>query len=183
MFAFRHLLISGVSCYSCLWLELVSLVIMLASISRPRRLALSWVSVVRVLSAGKLSSYREGAHISGVQICLLAEVVFHSPEVLRSLGESSRDLGGIRWLRTQGELVLVLIKGTCDPGQPGFSASLINAVSGPKYLDWNRSCVPLTWGPTIQWSVLWRTWGYLLTLRPRWPGAGTDQKGRFRSSI
>jgi hypothetical protein len=39
-FAFRHLLISGVSCYSCLWLELVPLVILLAAISRPGRLAL-----------------------------------------------------------------------------------------------------------------------------------------------
>ena len=35
MFAFCHLIISGVSCYSCLWLELVPLVILLASISRP----------------------------------------------------------------------------------------------------------------------------------------------------
>jgi hypothetical protein len=41
-------------------------VIILASISRPGRLALSLVSVVRVLSAGKLSSCREGAQISGV---------------------------------------------------------------------------------------------------------------------
>jgi hypothetical protein len=40
--------------------------------------------VVRVLSAGKLSSYKEGVRISGVRTCLLAEVVFHSPEVLRS---------------------------------------------------------------------------------------------------
>jgi hypothetical protein len=40
-FAFRHLVISGVSCYSCLWLELVPLVILLASISRHGRLALS----------------------------------------------------------------------------------------------------------------------------------------------
>ena len=41
MFAFRHLVISGVSCYSCLWLELVPQVILLASISRPGRLVLS----------------------------------------------------------------------------------------------------------------------------------------------
>lgn len=52
MFAFRHLVFSGASCYSCLRLELVAQVIMLASISRPGRLALSLVSVVRVLSAG-----------------------------------------------------------------------------------------------------------------------------------
>jgi hypothetical protein len=41
MFTFRHLVISGVSCYSCLWLEIVPLVILLASISRPGRLDLS----------------------------------------------------------------------------------------------------------------------------------------------
>jgi hypothetical protein len=49
---------------------------MLASISRPGILDLSLVSEVRVLSAGKLSSCREGAQISGVRTCLLAEVVF-----------------------------------------------------------------------------------------------------------
>ena len=83
-FAFRHLVISEASCYSCLWLELVPQVIMLASISRPGRLVLSLLSVVRVLSACKLPSCRDGAQISGVQTCLLAEVVFHSPEVLGS---------------------------------------------------------------------------------------------------
>jgi hypothetical protein len=66
MFAFRLLVFSGASCYSCLWLEFVPQVIMLASISRPGRLDLSLVSVVRVLSAGKLPSCREGAQISGV---------------------------------------------------------------------------------------------------------------------
>ena len=86
MFAFHHLVISGASCYTCLWLELVPQVIMLAFISRPARLALSLVSVVRVLSAGKLSSCREGAQISGVRTCLLVDVVIHSPEVLRSRG-------------------------------------------------------------------------------------------------
>ena len=39
-FTFRHLVISGVSCYSCLCLEIVPLVILLPSISRPGRLAL-----------------------------------------------------------------------------------------------------------------------------------------------
>ena len=73
MFAFRHLVISEVSCYSCLWLELVPPMILLASIPRPGRLALSLVSVVRVLSAGKLSSCREGAQIAGILACLLAE--------------------------------------------------------------------------------------------------------------
>jgi hypothetical protein len=45
--------------------------------------------MVRALSAGKLTSCREGVQISGVQTCLLAEVVFHSPEVLRSHGVSA----------------------------------------------------------------------------------------------
>ena len=71
--AIRHLVISGVSCYSCLWLELIPLVILLASTSRPGRLALSWVSVFRAFSAGKLSSCWEGAQISGVWTCLLEE--------------------------------------------------------------------------------------------------------------
>ena len=40
MFAFRHMVISGVSCYSCFCLEIVPLVILLHYISRPGRLAL-----------------------------------------------------------------------------------------------------------------------------------------------
>jgi hypothetical protein len=64
--------------------------------------------VVRVLFAGKLSSFREGAKISGVRTCLLAEVVLHSPEVLRSHEESSGDLGGVLRLRSQGAPVLAL---------------------------------------------------------------------------
>ena len=72
-FAFCHLVISGVSCYSCVWLELVPPVILLASVSIPRRPALSRVSVVRILSAVKLSSCREGTQGSGSQLYLLAE--------------------------------------------------------------------------------------------------------------
>jgi hypothetical protein len=41
IFTFHHLIISGFSCYSCLWLEIFPLVILLPSISRPGRLALS----------------------------------------------------------------------------------------------------------------------------------------------
>ena len=40
-FAFHHLVISGVSCYTCLWLVLAPLVILLAFLKRPGRLALS----------------------------------------------------------------------------------------------------------------------------------------------
>jgi hypothetical protein len=48
-------------------------VILLVSPSRAGRLALFWVSVVKALSAGRLSSFREGAHISGIWTFLLAE--------------------------------------------------------------------------------------------------------------
>jgi hypothetical protein len=44
----------------------------LASVSTPRSPTVSWVPVIRVLSAGKLSSCREGAHKSGAQILLLS---------------------------------------------------------------------------------------------------------------
>jgi hypothetical protein len=148
--------------------------ILLVSISRPgsQESALSWVSVVRALSAGKLSSCRECAQISGVRTCLLVEVVFHSGKVLRSGGECSVDLGGVCQLRAQGDRCWGRPEEICDPGQSGFSASLINAVSSPKRLDWNRSCVPLTRGPKIPWRVLCGPWGYPLTLSPRWSGAG-----------
>jgi hypothetical protein len=61
-FAFLHLVISGVSCYNCVWLELVPPVILLASVSSPGSPALSSVLMVSVLSAGKLSSCKESAH-------------------------------------------------------------------------------------------------------------------------
>ena len=153
-FAFRHLVISGVSCYSCLWLELVPQVIMLASISRPGRLALSLVSVVRVLSTGKLSSCREGAQISGVQTCLLAEVVFYSPEVLRPVEGPVRTLGVSRNPVHKELCCWSEPEGTCAPDQAGLSASLNNAISGPARLDWSRCCVPLTRGLRIPWGIL-----------------------------
>jgi hypothetical protein len=48
-------------------------VILLSFISTPGRLALKGVSVVRALSAHKLSSCSEGGQISGIWTCLLAE--------------------------------------------------------------------------------------------------------------
>jgi hypothetical protein len=73
IFAFCHLVISGVRCFRCLWVELVPPVILLDSVCTPRSPTLSWVPVVGALSAGKLSSYREGAQRSGTQLCLLGE--------------------------------------------------------------------------------------------------------------
>jgi hypothetical protein len=149
MFAFRHLVISEASCYSFLWLELVPQVTLLASINSPGRLVLSLASVVRVFSAGKLSSCTEGAQIYGVRTCLLAEVVFHSPDVLRSCGGSCEDLGGVRKLHAQGTLVLGWTGRDLCKDQARLSASLVNAVSGPVRLDWSRRCVPLTRGLRI----------------------------------
>jgi hypothetical protein len=73
LFAFHHLVISGVRCSSCLWLELISPVILLASVSTPGSPTLSWIPVVRELCASKLSSGREGAQRSGSQLYLLAK--------------------------------------------------------------------------------------------------------------
>jgi hypothetical protein len=69
------------------------------------------------------------------------------------------------------------LEGTCDPDQAGFSAFLINAVSGPARLDWSRSCVSLTRGLKILWRVLWGPCGCSQTLCPRYPGDGVDRKG------
>jgi hypothetical protein len=41
------------------------------------------------------------------------DVVFHSPVILRSCGESSGDCGGVRLLCALGDPVLVLLEGTC----------------------------------------------------------------------
>jgi hypothetical protein len=70
IFAFCHLVISGVRCSSWLWMELVPPV---TSVSTPGSPTLSWVPVVRALSAGNLSSGREDTQRSGAQLCLLAE--------------------------------------------------------------------------------------------------------------
>jgi hypothetical protein len=92
-------------------------VTLLASISRPGRVALSFVSVGRLFSARKLSSCREGTQIYGVRTGLLAEVVFHSLEVLGSLVEScvplrvSGDSAGKVARGSSG------VEGDCAPGQ------------------------------------------------------------------
>jgi hypothetical protein len=60
MFAFHHLITSDITCYNCLWLELVPPLILFGSVSTSGSPTLFWVSVGRVLSAGKLSSCRDG---------------------------------------------------------------------------------------------------------------------------
>ena len=56
MFAFSHLVISGISCYSWLWLELVTPMILIASISRPGRYLLSFQWPLFSLQASSLLS-------------------------------------------------------------------------------------------------------------------------------
>ena len=104
LFSFCHLVISVVRCSSYLWLEFVPPVILLAFVSTPGSLTLSWVPVVRSLSAGKLSSFREGAQRPGAQIHLFAEdegpkwpyprsSVSSVPHVLSCMDWSLRDPG------------------------------------------------------------------------------------------
>jgi hypothetical protein len=130
-------------------------VTLLVSISRPGMLAFSLVAVVRVFFAVKLSSCREGAQISGVRTCLLAEVVFHSPEVLGSRGESCVGPSGCReTLLARHPGAQVERKGLVPQVRPGSSASLFTAVSCSERLDWGRRCVPLTRGLRIPWGIL-----------------------------
>ena len=128
---------------------------LLASISRPGRVALSLVSVGRVFSAGKLSSCREGTQISGVRTRLLAEVVFHSLEVLGSRGESC--VGPCRCRATplaRHPSAQVEQKGLMPQVRPRSTASLVTTISGSARLDWGRHCVPLTRGLRIPWGIL-----------------------------
>jgi hypothetical protein len=175
-FAFCHLVISGVNCCSCLWLDLVPQVFILASISRPGRLALSWVSFLRVLSSGRLSSCREGTPISGIRTCLLAEFVIHSQ---RSSDPVERPVYTLQLSTDSTPKIPLwwhLPDGTFAPDQTGIFASLTNAVSGPMRLDWTRCSVPLTRGLKIPWQVLWLAGGCQPTLRPSYPSTG--QTGR-----
>jgi hypothetical protein len=117
-------------------------VTLLASISRPGRVALSLVSVGRVFSAGKLSSCREGTQISGVRTGLLAEVVFHSLEVLGSRGESCVGpcgcLAGVRQLRWPGSPGLEWSgRGFCPGSGPGSLLPYVLQSQVPR--DWIHS--------------------------------------------
>jgi hypothetical protein len=100
--------------------------------------------------------------------------VFHTQVVLSSFGESSQDLGGDCWLRAQGDSVLAPTRRNLWPWS-GQVFCFPNA--GPQWLERNRSCVLHTAGTKIVWRVLWRPWGCLPTLCPRWPGAGANRKG------
>jgi hypothetical protein len=94
---------------------------------------------------GHLSSGREGAQMSGAwsRFCL-----------------RSCPLGTL-WVSAdcaQGDLVLMLTGSDLWP-LSGWVSCFPSAVSCPEWLDWNRSCVPLTRGPKIAWRVLYGPWG------------------------
>jgi hypothetical protein len=103
--------------------------------------------------------------------------VFHSPEVLDPVEGPM----GTLWVSADSAPKLPRcwwgLEGTCAPDQAEFSASLINAVSGPTRLYWSRSCVPLTRCLMIPSRVLWVHCGCPQTLSPSYPGAGGDWKG------
>ena len=102
--------------------------------------------------------------------------MFHSPEVLRSRGWSCGYLAGVPDSAPKLPWCWRGPEGTCAPDQAGFSASLINAVSGPARLDWSSSCVPLTRGLKIPWRVLWVACRCPQIPCPSCPGAGGDRK-------
>jgi hypothetical protein len=154
-------------------------VILLASISRPGRVSLSLVSVGRVFSAGKLSSCREGTQISGVRTRLLAEVVFHSLEVLGSRVESCVGpcgcLARLRWQGTPG--LEWSGRGLCPRSGPGSLLPYLPQSQVPR--DWigagavfhspevlgsrGESCVgPCRCRARLHWQVTRRLESWLL---------------------
>jgi hypothetical protein len=128
-FVFRYLLISDFRCSCCLWVELVPPVILLASVSTPVSPHLSSVPVVRAVSAGKLSSCREGAQKSGAQIHLLSPRIRSLPGGLLFSGkEGAQGSGSQLCLLVEDEE----LKGPC----PGSSVS--SAVHVLSCVDWSQ---------------------------------------------
>ena len=91
-FACHHLVISGVKCSSCLWLEPFPPMRLLATGSIHGRTALFWFLGVRALHVGKLSSYRKGTQRSEYQLCLLAEDEGPKESCLRSYVASAANV-------------------------------------------------------------------------------------------
>jgi hypothetical protein len=81
-------------------------------------------------------------------------------------------------------------EGTCAPDQAGLSATLVNAVSGPTWLDWRRYCVPLTRGLRIPWVILCRSLrvsrdslGRVPQCCSGWEGICAPDQARFSASL
>ena len=164
IFALCHLIVSGVRCSSCLWLGLVPPASLLASVSAPGSPTLSKVPVVRALSAGKLSSPREGAQRSGAQIHLLAEDEGpKGPCPRSSVASVAHALSWADWsLRDSGYKMTLLPDSQCQ--RPLWRPSLL---SDPKIPGCARGAA--------EWRVLWGPWDRLPSSGPRWeraPAAG-----------
>jgi hypothetical protein len=78
------------------------------------------------------------------------EVVFHSPEVLRFHGESSRDPGGKRWLLAQGDPVLALTGRDLWPWS--------DWVLSPCFLIQPRFTYPEMAALRINWALPHQSW-------------------------
>jgi hypothetical protein len=88
----------------------------------------------------------------------------------------SRDLGGVCWLRAQVTWCWHLLEGTCDPGQAGFSDSLMLSQVQHDWIGTEvvfHSLVVLRSGGESSRGP----WGCPLTPCPRWPSVGADWKG------
>jgi hypothetical protein len=182
MLAFCHLIISSIYCPQYIWLEPVLLIIpvdlgllriQLSLWHLASGLLWTWDSgCVRLLgSQVPLRPWNTGV----IKLLLSWDPVVKDPDpghvtvpgrgvsfeereavwsvVLRSHGESSRDLGSVCWLCAQGDLMLVPTGGDLWPWS-GRVFCFPKAISGPVRLDWNRSWVPLTRGTKIEWRVL-----------------------------
>ena len=108
-------------------MDLVPPVIQIDSVSTPGSLILSWVSVVRVLSAGKLFSCREGTQRSGAQLCL--------------------------WAKDEGPKGSLSQKLCCFCSLPALLCRLVSA--GPRIEDGSLTCSggqSPPWRPPLLWS-------------------------------
>jgi hypothetical protein len=103
-FAFRHLLISGVRCSSCLWLGLVPLVILLPSVSTPGSPTLSWVSSFTL--AGKVHRGLELSSASQLNINAWRVPVQEAMLLLQAHSPVQTSLCGTRDTRWCSYLVL-----------------------------------------------------------------------------
>ena len=122
-FAFRHLVISGVRCSSCLWLELVPPVILLASDSTPGSPTLSPQSLwseysLQTISplAGKINSGLELSSTSWLKTKARSDLVQEAllllwPHMLSCMDWSMRDQG-------YNMVILPEYWGRCPPKRP-----------------------------------------------------------------
>jgi hypothetical protein len=156
-------------------LELDPPVILLASVSTPGSPTLSWVPVVRALSADKLSSCREGAQKCGAQIHLLSRG-FRALPGLSSDGEVAQG--------SESQLCLLAKyegqQGPCPRRSVASEAQVISCIDWSQWSQ-NPGCARACWVcaqdstglvPTstisIHWSCRFHLSQFLLAQDPPW---------------